>query len=144
MATPIVNDIVQNSCFASRKGDPFIRRWHELFVHIWSTPPTRTNCIGVRDGPLLKFLDDVPYPVPPIGLKVSSRTFEEYTAQILCWRRICRLSVPDKGEDGFDSNKYWMENIMHLSMVQECWGAEEICGLYNPITIRERLGPLGK
>jgi hypothetical protein len=124
----IQEEVIQNAFFAARKGDPFIRSWHDLFVQLWSTPATRTNYVGLRDSPLLQCLNDIPFPVPPIGLKVTPRAFEEYVAQIFCWMRMCRLSAPDKEEDQLDYNKYWRENVLAISMIPEGWGAEEVAG----------------
>jgi hypothetical protein len=126
--TSIHEDIIQNAFFAARKGDPFIRRWHELFVHLWSTPASRTNFVGLRDSPLLECLNGVPFPVPPIGLKVETKVFEEYITQIFCWMRMCRLSAPDREEGNFDGNKYWRNKVLVVSMLQEGWGAEGVCG----------------
>jgi hypothetical protein len=43
--------------------------------------------------------------------------------------RLCRLSAPEKEEeDKLDYNKYWRENVLAISMIQEGWGAEEIAG----------------
>lgn len=124
--TPIFNDVIQNSFFAARKGNVFIQKWHELFVTVWSAPPDRTNYEGLTDHPLLEFAKHVDLPVPPIGLKVPLSTFKEYVTQILCWRRVCRLSAPEK--DGLDLNRYWQEHVLPISMMHESWGLEDVCG----------------
>ncbi|KGQ01910.1 hypothetical protein PAAG_11300 [Paracoccidioides lutzii Pb01] len=37
---------------SSRKGDPFIKRWHDLFIHLWES---RSNHSGICSDPLIAF-----------------------------------------------------------------------------------------
>ncbi|KAH8168381.1 capsular polysaccharide synthesis protein [Sarocladium implicatum] len=42
-----------NYFVAAQKGDPFIRRWHELFMHLWKG---RTNADGITMNPLFMYI----------------------------------------------------------------------------------------
>ena len=41
-----------NHFVAARKGDPFIQKWHELFIHLWKG---RKNGDGIIASPLIAF-----------------------------------------------------------------------------------------
>jgi hypothetical protein len=125
----VMEDVVQNSFIAARKGNLFIKRWHELLVHVWDTPIGRTNCIGVTENPLLRFTKDLGFPAPGTDdLLISLSALQDYLAQIVCWRRMCRLSAPDKDIGGLDFHEYWKTNVMPINMLKEGWALEELCG----------------
>ncbi|KAK7022314.1 capsule polysaccharide biosynthesis [Favolaschia claudopus] len=119
---------IANYFVAARKGDPFIKRWHNLFTHIWEG---HTNHHGVLDNPLVSFgsnsaLDDETEVDPRASVfkwdyKVDFKIIMEYVSQVLCWVRLTTLE--DAG-DGFSCADYWEKHIMCLDVFEENWGAE--------------------
>ncbi|KAI0409292.1 hypothetical protein F4802DRAFT_546083 [Xylaria palmicola] len=119
VAAPVMRGGLLNSFIAARKNDPFIKRWHELFMYTWQG---RTNPDGLAKHPLLEpiapyFLrvlgEDI---VGSFGLKASMDKLIEYGAQLVCWERLCRLE--DAG-DGFSGADYWARNVLWINCPQE-------------------------
>lgn len=78
---------IANHFVAARKGDPFIKRWHELFSYLWRD---RTKSNGLIEDPLVVFGDQHPSEEPEKAqfawdFKVPPQTISEYIAQILAW-----------------------------------------------------------
>ncbi|KAI1194444.1 capsular polysaccharide synthesis protein-domain-containing protein [Nemania serpens] len=119
VAVPVMTDNLLNCFVAARKHNPFIKRWHEIFMHVWQG---RTNSNGLAQHPLLTEI--IPYFMqsldmaaePSLGLKVSMDKLIEYGMQMVCWRRVCMLEDP---EDGFSGADYWVNNIMWIDLYQE-------------------------
>lgn len=119
--------MVVNYFVAARKGDPFIKRWHELFLHVWGD---RTNHEGLLSSPLLSPVLILSYqPWLDIGIgfdfKAPPITAAEYITQCYCWRRLTYLE--DAG-DGFSCADYWMNNVLLLDCMKEGWSAEAVVG----------------
>lgn len=119
--------IMANHFVASRKGDPFIKRWHELFIHLWKG---HTSCKGMIANPLLAFAlnNDFSQSVERgfrWEFKVEPQVVFEYIAQVLAWQRLCLLE--DAG-DGFCGADYAQDHILWFDVLEEDWGAETIVG----------------
>ncbi|KAF9875399.1 capsule polysaccharide biosynthesis protein [Colletotrichum karsti] len=116
-----------NHFVASRKGDPFIKRWHELFVFIWKD---RTSAEGLSQNPLLAnvrennldalhargFLWNWDRPVSQVV---------DYVAQIVCWNRLSRIQEPNCG---FDGAGYYSKHVLLFDALWEDWPAEALIG----------------
>ncbi|KAF7333850.1 Capsule polysaccharide biosynthesis [Mycena venus] len=127
IAVPLVyGQIIANNFVAARKGDPFIKRWHDLFTYVWKG---RTNHEGLLENPLLSLGWETISAVPPgretWEFKVDMKTVMEYVTQILCWTRLTMLE--DAG-DGFSCTDYWQKHVLCFDALQENWGAEAIVG----------------
>ncbi|KAE9374131.1 hypothetical protein N431DRAFT_371537 [Stipitochalara longipes BDJ] len=119
--------VMANHFVASRKGDPFIKRWHDLFIYLWKD---HTNHSGMIQSPLLSFA---------LGLDFSESqkrgynwefiveplTVFEYITQVTAFLRLTMLE--DAG-DGFSSADYAIHNILWFDSLQEDWGAETVVG----------------
>lgn len=129
VATPWMYGITMANHFvASRKGDPFIKRWHDLFVHLWRN---RTNSQGLSADPLVAFsqtlsFDDARAQKHHWDFKVDALTVFEYIMQVVCWMRICMLSK-DEG-DGFIGTEYWQKHVLIWDVLPENWGGEDFLG----------------
>ncbi|KAK4236324.1 hypothetical protein C8A03DRAFT_17022, partial [Achaetomium macrosporum] len=123
---------IANHFVASRKGDPFIKRWHDLFVHVWQG---HTNYSGIITHPLLQFalttssFDDSKQANFNWNFKVDARMVFEYIAQVVCWTRLTHL---DDAGDGFSCADYWENNVLVFRAVDENWGAESLVGFEGP------------
>ncbi|KAI1111308.1 capsular polysaccharide synthesis protein-domain-containing protein [Nemania sp. NC0429] len=121
VAVPVMTGNLLNCFVAARKHDPFIKRWHEIFMYVWQG---RTNSDGLAQHPLLTEI--VPYFMesldigtgPGIGLgpNVQMDKLVEYGLQMVCWRRVCMLEDP---KDGFSGPDYWANNILWIDLYQE-------------------------
>ncbi|KKZ61513.1 hypothetical protein EMCG_00592 [[Emmonsia] crescens] len=121
------NVFLANHFVASRKGDPFIKRWHELFIHLWAN---RTSHTGIGSDPLLEFAINKDYSgANANGYKfdfaVEPITVYEYLAQVACWARLCKLE--DAG-DGFSCADYAVDHILWYNSLNENWPAETVVG----------------
>ncbi|KAK7048899.1 capsule polysaccharide biosynthesis [Favolaschia claudopus] len=138
---------IGNYFVAAKKGDPFIKRWHDLFTHIWKD---RTNHLGLIDNPLVSFganisLDDDSEVDPRASIfkwefKVDFKTVIEYSSQVLCWLRLTTLE--DAG-DGFSCADYWEKHILCLDVLEEAWAVEAVLGfgcsgraIFDPLNVK--------
>ncbi|KAJ7887512.1 hypothetical protein B0H14DRAFT_1235306 [Mycena olivaceomarginata] len=129
VAVPLMyGQTIANHFVAARKGDPFIKRWHDLFIHLWKN---RTNYQGLLDNPLLAFgaehlsFDQSRASNFTWDFKVDAKTVMEYITQVLCWTRLTMLE--DAG-DGFSCADYWQNHVLCIDVLQESWGAEAVVG----------------
>ncbi|KAI1119996.1 capsular polysaccharide synthesis protein-domain-containing protein [Nemania abortiva] len=119
VAVPVMSEDLLNCFLAARKHDPFIKRWHEIFMHVWKD---RTNADGLAQHPLLSpvvpfFMQSLAKQMTEgLGLNVPMDKLVEYGAQIACWRRLCMLE--DAG-DGFSGVDYWLKNILWIDLPRE-------------------------
>ncbi|KAI1170342.1 hypothetical protein F4777DRAFT_569592 [Nemania sp. FL0916] len=119
VAVPVMSDNLLNCFLAARKHDPFIKRWHDIFMRIWEG---RTNSDGLAEHPLLtpvipSFVQTLgPQMNDGVGIKVPFEKIIEYGAQVVCWLRLCMLE--DAG-DGFSGVDYWLNNIIWIDLPYE-------------------------
>ncbi|KAJ7095912.1 hypothetical protein B0H15DRAFT_1019941 [Mycena belliarum] len=120
---------IANSFVASRKGDPFIKRWHDLFTHLWKS---NTNHKGLVDHPLMapllleNNLDESRASNFKWDFKVDFKTIADYVTQVMAWIRLTKLEAVD-GDDFSDSD-YWQNHVRCFDVLQESWGAEATLG----------------
>ncbi|KAK7022302.1 capsule polysaccharide biosynthesis [Favolaschia claudopus] len=134
--------VIANHFVASRKGDPFIKRWHDLFTHLWKN---HTNHQGLIENPLLAFGANLTFEESRASnfnwdFKVDAKTVMEYISQVLCWTRLTML---EEAGDGFSCAEYWEKNVMCFDVLQESWGAESVVGfasggqgMFNPLSMK--------
>ncbi|KAI8268529.1 putative glycosyl transferase FCK3 [Colletotrichum sp. SAR11_239] len=128
IALPLIYDQVwANHFIAARKGDPFIKLWHDLIIHIWTG---RKESSGMLSHPLLEFAKDETFEVVDNAnltwdWKVSPQTAMEYIWQVLAWVRLCLTN--DAG-DGFSGTDYWCDKVLVFDTVCEDWPGEMILG----------------
>jgi hypothetical protein len=119
--------LMANHFVAGRKGDPFIKRWHDLFIHLWKG---RTNYSGMIQNPLLQFALSMDFSESQKrGYKwefiVEPLTVFEYITQVTAFLRLTMLE--DAG-DGFSGAEYAVNNILWFDALEEDWGAETVVG----------------
>ncbi|MCJ1385012.1 hypothetical protein MMC17_008130 [Xylographa soralifera] len=119
--------VMANHFVAARKGNPFIRRWHDIFVHLWKD---RTNPGGIIMNPLVAFAQSVKFEDSQLrgfkwDFKVSVTTVMDYIGQVMAWLRISMLEDP---HDGFNGADYYSHKILLFDALSEDWAAETLIG----------------
>ncbi|KAG9258506.1 putative capsule polysaccharide biosynthesis protein [Emericellopsis atlantica] len=115
------NDVIMNGFIAAKKGNGFVRRWHDVFLEIWKD---RTDCIGLQDHPLLRQVKKVEVPKDmQIKFGIDNSLMNDYVAHVLSFKRVRMLQDPD---DGFNGPEYW-EKHAYVLPVEETFLAQIIC-----------------
>ncbi|KAF2807566.1 uncharacterized protein BDZ99DRAFT_419922 [Mytilinidion resinicola] len=119
--------VMANHFVASRKGDPFIKRWHDLFIHFWKG---QNDHSGIVQSPLIGFVKDVRFEDSVArgfkwDFKVDELTVMGYIGQCVAWLRLCMLEEPN---GGFNGVEYWANKILLFDSLTEDWAAEQQLG----------------
>lgn len=114
------NDVIMNGFIAAKKGNGFIRRWHDVYLEIWKG---RTDCTDLQDHPLLRPVKKVEVP-PAMQAKfgIDNKLMNDYVAHSLSFKRIRMLDDPT----GFNGPQYWEKHAFVLA-VQETFTAQILC-----------------
>ncbi|KAF2476673.1 uncharacterized protein BDR25DRAFT_252836 [Lindgomyces ingoldianus] len=137
--------IVANHFFAGRKGDPFIKRWHDLFLHFWQGQNDHRNIIK---SPLIGFVKDIDFSASQErgfkwDFKVDAATVMGYIGQVMAWTRLAWLEEPN---GGFNGVEYYANKVLLFDSLTESWAAEQIVGfegkgLFDAFTTRRDADP---
>lgn len=116
-----------NHFVAARKGDPFIKHWHDLFIYLWRDKTTHE---GVINDPLVEFGKHIDFsPSVKRGFawdfKVEPIVVMNYIGQVLSWLRVCMLEEPN---GGFNGRQYAYDHILWFDSLVEDWAAEDTIG----------------
>ncbi|KAK6337364.1 hypothetical protein TWF730_002766 [Orbilia blumenaviensis] len=120
--------VMANHFVASRKSDPFIKAWHDLFVHLWKG---RKNHQGIGLDPLVAFCQTLDFgDAERRGFKwefkVDPFTVMQYIGQVISWLRLCIIDGGDTGEINWA--EYAKEKIFWYDVLEENFGAETVVG----------------
>lgn len=135
--------MTSNHFVAARKHDPFIQKWHELFIHFWKD---KTDYQHIITSPLISFVKDFDLTEARARgfnwtFNVDFATILGYTAQCVAWIRLTWLQEPaEKG--GFDGASYWANKILVFDVLEEDFAAEKLLGfrgedLYKMFTMKQ-------
>lgn len=115
------NDVIMNGFIAAKKGNGFIRRWHDVFLEVWKG---QTDCIGLQHHPLLRQVKKVEVPKDmQIKFNIDNSLMNDYVSHVLSFKRVRMLNDPS---DGFNGVGYW-EKHAYVLPVQETFLAQIIC-----------------
>ncbi|KAL1611879.1 hypothetical protein SLS60_000101 [Paraconiothyrium brasiliense] len=120
--------IMANAFLVARKGDPFIKKWHELFMHLWKD---QNDWTGIVKSPLImSFLQNLNFGhAEEAGFRwkftVDPVTVLGYVGQVLSWCRVASLKEPNGGFDGVD---YYTKHVLCFDALNEIWAAEKTVG----------------
>jgi hypothetical protein len=138
-----------NHWIMARKGDPFIKRWHELFTYLWGD---KTNYEGLGANPLLAFAAELDFSLAEKkGFKWEfiqpPHVVFQYITQCLAWTRLTMIEEP--GIDGFNGAEYQRDHVLYYFVFNECWPLESIVGfpgqcLFNALATRLDADPTSK
>lgn len=111
-------DSFLNGFIVVKRGNEFIRQWHEIYTTVWGS---RTNQTGFTTHPLLK---DVPLP-KPTGEQLSFedtkeseewdwRSLADYAGHFACFERLRKTIDPNTGFNGpeYYANNFWLAPAM--------------------------------
>lgn len=136
---------IANHFVASRKADPFIKRWHELFVHLWKD---HTSYDGLSANPLVAFATTMDFSESQKRgynweFSVEPLVIFEYIMQVIAWLRLCMLE--DAG-DGFSCADYERDQILWFDVLEEDWAAETVVGfrgqeLFDALATKRDIDP---
>ncbi|TRX92537.1 hypothetical protein FHL15_006464 [Xylaria flabelliformis] len=118
VATPVIQNNLLNCFLAARRHDPFIKRWHDIFMHVWQG---RTNPDGLAQHPLLApcvpyFLENLGEVTKGMGVNTAMDKLVEYGLQMVCWTRVTMLEAD---EDGFSGADHWANNVLWIDCPKE-------------------------
>lgn len=111
-------DCMLNGFIAAKRGNPFIKRWHDIYVALWEG---KTNAQGFHKHPLLRHL---PLLCPPVdrlncpNLNLMMEAFSDYLAAFMCFERLRKLIDP---ADGFNGPEYYSNHMLLLPALQETY-----------------------
>lgn len=138
------NDVIMNGFIAVRKGEGFIKRWHDVYLEIWKG---RTDCIGLQNHPLLRQVKKVEVPKAlQITFGIDNSLMNDYVAHALAFKRIRMLYDPT---DGFNGPQFWEQHAFVLP-VQETFLGQLLCEFdgqrqYNLLALpREGIEPVDR
>ncbi|KAI1100938.1 hypothetical protein F4804DRAFT_28178 [Jackrogersella minutella] len=118
-------EIMLNGFIAAKRGNPFIKRWHEIFKALWDGA---TNSQGFHKHPLLRHLPLLSPPadrlnLPGPGLNVLMEFFTDYLSQCMCFERLRKLIDPS---DGFNGPEYYSNKMFLCSALQETFYFQQV------------------
>ena len=124
---------IANHFVASRKGSPFIKAWHDVWIALWKN---RQNFRGLSTDPLMAFANDLTFDRSQASdfhwdFQVEPLFVFEYIGQVLSWTRICVLDT-DIG-NGISGVDYWATKVLIWKALGEQWGAEQTIGFGGPV-----------
>ncbi|KAL6854726.1 hypothetical protein ACO1O0_005851 [Amphichorda felina] len=112
------NDVILNGFIASKRGNGFIKRWHDVFLEIWKG---QADCIGLQDHPLLRQVKKVQVPKDmQIKFGIDNSLMNDYVAHVLAFKRVRMVQDP---ADGFNGPEFWEKHAFVLP-VQETFLAQ--------------------
>ncbi|KAI1827035.1 capsular polysaccharide synthesis protein-domain-containing protein [Xylaria intraflava] len=111
-------DCMLNGFIATKRGNPFIKRWHDIYVALWDGA---TNAQGFHKHPLLRHLPLLCPPVdklncPDLGMAMEG--FSDYLGAFMCFERLRKLIDPT---DGFNGPEYCSKHMLLFSSAQETY-----------------------
>ncbi|KAI9794929.1 MAG: hypothetical protein M1835_006303 [Candelina submexicana] len=110
-----------NAFIATRKRDPFIKRWKEIFAEMWRD---RTDVKGIYQHPLVRHLGVMTPDDPSFGDNPPLDDFNDYVAQVLAMERLRLLREP--GPDGFDGSAYFRKHFFLLEGWHEAFRGQDV------------------
>ncbi|KAI1758126.1 capsular polysaccharide synthesis protein-domain-containing protein [Xylaria castorea] len=111
-------DCMLNGFVAAKRGNPFIRRWHDIYLALWEGV---TNSHGFHKHPLLRHL---PLLCPPVdkfncpNLNMMMEAFSDYLAAFMCFERLRKLIDPS---DGFSGPEYYSNHMLLFPALEETY-----------------------
>ncbi|RYC64379.1 hypothetical protein CHU98_g1848 [Xylaria longipes] len=111
-------DCMLNGFIAAKRGNPFIKRWHNIYLALWEGV---TNARGFHKHPLLRHL---PLLCPPVdklncpNLNMMMEAFSDYLASFMCFERLRKLIDPS---DGFSGPEYYSNHMLLFPALQETY-----------------------
>ncbi|KAI1329438.1 capsular polysaccharide synthesis protein-domain-containing protein [Xylariaceae sp. FL0255] len=119
-------DCMLNGFIAAKAGNPFIKRWHDIYKALWAEGVT--NAAGFHKNPLLRHLPLLCPPVDKLNcpdLNLMMEAFSDYLAAFMCFERLRKLVDPS---DGFDGPDYYSNKMLLFPALQETYYFQQQTG----------------
>ena len=114
-----------NGFIATKKGNGVIKRWHDIYCHLWAG---KTSAEGFHKHPLLAHLPPLEVQIEKLGcppLLMPTEALGDYLAHFLVFERLQHLRDPS---DGFDGADYFANKIFFLKAEDHLYYAQRISG----------------
>ncbi|KAI2636617.1 capsular polysaccharide synthesis protein-domain-containing protein [Xylaria nigripes] len=111
-------DCMLNGFIAAKRGNPFIKRWHDIYAALWEG---KTNSTGFHKNPLLRHLPLLCPPVDKLNcpdINMLMEGFNDYLAAFMCFERLRKLIDPT---DGFNGPEYYSKHMLLFPALQETY-----------------------
>jgi hypothetical protein len=118
-------DAMLNGFIATKRNNPFIKRWHEIYVALWEGV---TNSHNFHKHPLLRHLPLLCPPVDKLNcpdLSVMMESFSDYLAHFMAFERLRKLIDPS---DGFNGPEYYAKHMFLAPALQETFYFQQVTG----------------
>ncbi|PNY22481.1 Uncharacterized protein TCAP_07126 [Tolypocladium capitatum] len=105
-----------NGFIATRASNPFIRRWHDIYVALWGEA---TNSHNFHKHPLLRHTPLPPQPADDMlipYLRLSQESMASYVAHIAAFERLRKIVDPS---DGFNGPEYYAKHMFLTQSMKE-------------------------
>jgi hypothetical protein len=112
-----------NGFLATKRNNPFIKRWHDIYVALWDGV---TNAAGFHKHPLLRHLPVFNLPKNTTNMtpvEVNNEAFTDYLAHYMCCERLRKLNDPN---DGFNGAEWYKKHMLLLNALDEMFYAHEL------------------
>ncbi|KOS19845.1 hypothetical protein ESCO_005736 [Escovopsis weberi] len=111
-------DCILNGFIAAKRNNPFIKRWHAVYLAIWGTAADATDFHKhplIRHLPLMTPIDLDPEK-PGENHLVTAGQFTDYLAQVMAFERTRKLVDPS---DGFNGPEYLRDRAFLVPALKE-------------------------
>jgi hypothetical protein len=116
-----------NGFLATKRGNPFIKRWHDIYLVLWSDGAT--NSTGFHHHPLLRHLPIFQPPSDTINVKgaadltLNYEALTDYLTHYMCAERLRKLVDPN---DGFNGAEWYAKHMLLFNAKDEMFYAQQI------------------
>ncbi|KAJ6436704.1 glycosyltransferase [Purpureocillium lavendulum] len=122
---------MMNSFIAARKGNSFIKRWHDIFLAVWGRQ-TNAYASNFHKHPLLR-----PIPLPKLTAEqlnapeatVSMEFLGNYLTQVQCFERLRKIIDPNTG---FNGPEYYGTHVFLLPSMSEMYYMQRVSSWQGP------------
>lgn len=108
-------EIILQCIIAGKKGDPFLKRWHDVWLQLWQG---RTSTAGMCHDPLVSKVPQIHVTkewADSVGeAAANDDLLNDYSVHAYAGARVARNAEPG----GFDGARYWEEHARLLDVLQ--------------------------
>ncbi|KAM0263729.1 hypothetical protein ACHAQJ_001043 [Trichoderma viride] len=110
-----------NTFTASKRNNPFIKRWHDIYLALWSDGVT--NAAGFHKHPLLCHLPIFRPPWDDPSVTINYEALTDYLPHYMCAERLRKLIDPN---DGFNGAEWYAKHMLLFSAMGEMFSPQGV------------------